>query len=106
MSPVHSRMLPPPPPPPRLPLRPTIVLRRACPRCLKVVPITIPQYDYGRNMCRSCALEVAEEEGHRRARETLRIRIPNRPPTPGQDCELCREWFPLTTLRTSGNEMP
>lgn len=71
-----------------------------CPECLKVVPRTPRRWDSRREMCRLCAMNAAENEGHRRARLTLRL-----PPRAHKTCTLCLQNFvvPLATLDENGD---
>ena len=59
-----------------------------CPICVIVTPRTPQRWDSRREMCRLCAMNTAENEGHRRARLTLRL-----PPRAHKTCALCEQRY-------------
>jgi len=84
------------------------VLRRLrnqeiCTVCIRVTPHTAHCWDPRRNMCRPCAMDEAEREGHQRARLTLRL-----PPRAHKRCALCQSDFvvPLPLPNANENDDP
>ena len=72
-----------------------------CPICVIVTPHTPQCWDSQREMCRLCAMNTAENKGHRRVHLTLRL-----PPRAHKTCALCEQRYIVPLSNLNDNQDP